>query len=86
MSPYERMSPHRVRVPAHNCMDKWVGKSVLGFRLPGKDILRNYTNKLMISYPGSFGTSSVPCMVVMGVTLVSIDSISIFVSLIFFNY
>ena len=35
-------------VPAHNCMNKWLGEPVPGFQLPGRGILRNFINKVVI--------------------------------------
>ena len=36
------------RVPAHNCMNDWLGEPFLGFQLPGRGIFRNFINKELI--------------------------------------
>ena len=45
---YGRTSARRARVPAHNCMNEWLGEPVLGFQLPGRGILRDFINKVVI--------------------------------------
>ena len=45
---YGRTSARRARVPAHNCMNEWLGEPVLGFQLPGRGILKNFINKVII--------------------------------------
>ena len=45
---WTRTSARRARVPAHNCMNEWLGEPVLGFQLPGRGILKNFINKVMI--------------------------------------
>ena len=42
---YGRTSACRARVPAHNCMNKWLGEPVPVFQLPGRGILRYYSDK-----------------------------------------
>ena len=37
--------PRRARVPAHNCMNEWLGEPVPVSQLPGRGILRYYSNK-----------------------------------------
>ena len=43
-----RTSARRAQVPAHNCMNEWLGEPVLGFQLPGRGILKNFINKVII--------------------------------------
>ena len=42
---YGRTSARRARVPAHNCMNEWLGEPVPVSQLPGRGILRYYSNK-----------------------------------------
>ena len=46
-SPYSYgwTSARRARVPAHNCMNDWLGEPVPSSQLPGRGILRYYSNK-----------------------------------------
>ena len=45
---YGRTSARRAQVPVHNCMNEWLGEPVLGFQLPGRGILGNFINKVVI--------------------------------------
>ena len=35
--------------PSNNCMNEWLGEPVLIFQLPGRGILRNFINNLVIN-------------------------------------
>ena len=45
---YGRTSARRAWVPAHNCMNEWLGEPVLVSQLPGRGILRIYINNLVV--------------------------------------
>ena len=48
---YGRTSPRRARVPAHNCMNEWLGEPVPVSQLPGRGILKNFINKVTGTRP-----------------------------------
>ena len=43
-----RTSARRAQVPAHNCINEWLGEPVLVLQHPGRGILKNFINKVII--------------------------------------